>query len=66
MNITLDAYLDDLVRKEASAISVVRLSGKDKAQAFIEWAKGHRSTKPLSDEAISRAPSLRWLMQRDS
>ena len=27
----------------------------EKASAFVQWAKGHRYTKPLSDEAISRA-----------
>jgi hypothetical protein len=52
--LTLDAYLKDLVRKEASLAAITRRSGKEKAQAFIAWAKAHRPTKPLSDEAISR------------
>jgi hypothetical protein len=29
-------------------------SGKEKARAFVEWARSHRDTPPLSDEAISR------------
>ena len=29
--------------------------GEAKARAFVEWAKSHRDTPPLSDEAISRA-----------
>jgi Arc/MetJ-type ribon-helix-helix transcriptional regulator len=30
-------------------------SGPEKARAFVQWAKSHRETTPLSDEAISRA-----------
>ena len=30
-------------------------SGEEKARAFVEWAKSHRDTPPLSDEAVSRA-----------
>lgn len=30
-------------------------SGDEKARAFVQWAKSHRDTPPLSDEAISRA-----------
>ena len=30
-------------------------SGREKAQAFVQWAKDHPHTPPLSDEAISRA-----------
>jgi 4-aminobutyrate aminotransferase-like enzyme len=52
--LTLNAYLEDLVKKEV-ALADTRRSGKEKAQAFVAWAKSHRSTKPLSDEAISRA-----------
>ena len=53
--LTLDDYLDNLVKREAGIVSRLPLTGKEKAQAFAEWAKGHRSTKLLSDEAISRA-----------
>jgi hypothetical protein len=53
--LTLDAYLKALVRKEATLAVATPRSGKEKAQAFVAWAKGHRSTTPLSDEAISRA-----------
>lgn len=37
-------------------------SGVDKARAFVLWAKSHRDTPPLSDEAISRASMYpdRW------
>lgn len=30
-------------------------NGEEKARSFIEWAKSHPHTPPLSDEAISRA-----------
>ena len=36
--------------KEASAES-----GEERARAFVQWAKSHRDTPPLSNEAISRA-----------
>jgi hypothetical protein len=53
--LTLDAYLEELVTKEAALAAATQRSGKAKAQAFVAWAQRHRSTKPLSDEAISRA-----------
>jgi hypothetical protein len=53
--LTLHAYLNDLVQREAGIVSRQPLSGKDKAQAFVVWAKSHRPTLPLSDEAISRS-----------
>jgi hypothetical protein len=37
-------------------------NGEEKARAFVHWAKNHRDTPPLSDEAVSRASmySDRW------
>jgi Arc/MetJ-type ribon-helix-helix transcriptional regulator len=32
-----------------------RANGKEKARDFVEWAKSHPHTPPLSDEAVSRA-----------
>jgi len=52
--LTLDAYLEDLVKKEARLAAGMHPSPKEKAQAFVAWAKGHRPTKPLSEEAIRR------------
>ncbi len=54
LGLTLDAYLNNLVTREAAMISGLRLSGREKAQAFVEWAKSHRPTKLLSDDDISR------------
>lgn len=53
--LTLDAYLDDLVQRDAGIATGAQRSGKEKAQAFVDWAKNHRPTKLLSEEAISRA-----------
>jgi hypothetical protein len=53
--LTLDAYLDDLVKREAGIAAGGQMSGKERAEAFVAWAKGHRATPPLSDEAISRS-----------
>ncbi|MCX6591677.1 MAG: hypothetical protein NTZ56_09145 [Acidobacteria bacterium] len=52
---TLGAYLDDLVQKEARSARELRRPGREKADAFVKWAASHRATPPLSDEAISRA-----------
>ena len=30
-------------------------SGEEMDKAFVEWARSHRDTPPLSDEAVSRA-----------
>ena len=54
LGLTLDAYLNNLVRRAAALISGPPLSGKEKPQAFVEWAKSHRPTKLLSDDDISR------------
>jgi Arc/MetJ-type ribon-helix-helix transcriptional regulator len=32
-----------------------KATGEEKAREFVQWAKSHRDTPPLSDEAISRA-----------
>ncbi|HEV2201331.1 MAG TPA: hypothetical protein VGR73_16050 [Bryobacteraceae bacterium] len=53
--LTLDAYLEDLVKKEARFAAGTHQSGKGKAQAFVAWAKGHRPTKLLSDDAVRRS-----------
>ena len=52
--LTLDAYLDDLVQREAGLAGRAPQSGQQKAQAFVARARSHRPTTPLSDEAISR------------
>lgn len=52
--LTLDAYLADLVQREAGFITGAPQGGVEKAQAFVDWAKSHRPTRPLSEEAISR------------
>ncbi len=41
--------------EEAGSVAPPRMTGEEKARAFVEWARSHRDTPPLSDEAISRA-----------
>ena len=53
--LTPDAFVQDLVEREASLSVARKLSGKQKARAFVEWATSHRPTRLLSDEAVSRA-----------
>jgi hypothetical protein len=50
------------MEREEAGLSAAGTSGKEKARAFAEWAKSHRDTPPLSDEAISRASMYpdRW------
>jgi post-segregation antitoxin (ccd killing protein) len=50
--LTLSAYLEDLVKAEAER---PRANSRAKSTEFLAWAKGHRPTKLLSDEAVSRA-----------
>ena len=50
--LTLSAYLEDLVKAEAAR---PWLSARSKSTEFAAWARGHRPTKLLSDEAVSRA-----------
>lgn len=52
--LTLDAYLENFIRREAGINSGPRLRGKEKAQAFVKWAESHRPTRLLSDDDISR------------
>ena len=53
-----DVVLDALRSSESgqpAAAPVPPKSGEEKARAFVQWAKSHRDTPPLSDDAISRA-----------
>jgi hypothetical protein len=53
--VSLDDYLQELVEKDIGVAFATGTSGEEKARAFVQWAKNHRDTPPLSDEAISRA-----------
>jgi hypothetical protein len=53
-----DVILDALRSSEARSLGVAHgptKNGDEKAKDFVEWAKSHRETPPLSDEAVSRA-----------
>ena len=61
--VSLDDYLQELVEKDIGfAAGATETKGEEKARAFVQWAKSHRDTPPLSDEAISRASMYpdRW------
>jgi len=47
---------------EKGNLSEAGTTGEEKARAFVQWAKSHRDTPPLSDEAVSRASMYpdRW------
>ena len=51
--IALDAYLRERL-VEVAPVPPRNLTGPERAAAIREWAKSHRPTPPLSDEAISR------------
>jgi hypothetical protein len=55
----LSDYLQEIVTRQAYLAAGTSMAGKDKARAFELWAKGHRTTPPLSDEAVSRASLTR-------
>lgn len=52
--LSIDAYLEYLLQNTHQMSSPTPLTGEERAKAIIEWAKSHRYTEPLSDEAISR------------
>ena len=56
------ALTPGVAREEGSPSVAAGTSGEEKARAFVHWAKGHRDTPPLSDEAVSRAAMYpdRW------
>ena len=49
------ALTPGLEREEEAPSVATATSGEEKARAFVDWAKSHRDTPPLSDDAISRA-----------
>ena len=51
-NVLSDALTPGL--HQENSLSPTVTDGAEKAKAFVEWAKSHRYTPPLSDEAISR------------
>lgn len=53
-DVVLDALRTSESDRPAAAYMPVK-SGEEKARAFVQWAKSHRDTPPLSDDAISRA-----------
>ena len=54
------ALMPDAEREEGN-LSAAAI-GEEKARAFVQWARSHRDTPPLSDEAVSRASMYpdRW------
>ena len=60
--VSLDDYLQELVEKDIGVAVATGTSGEEKARAFVQWAKSHRDTPPLSDEAVSRSSMYpdRW------
>ena len=57
-----DALTPAAKHEENGSASLTINSGEEKARAFVQWAKSHRDTPPLSDEAISRSSMYpdRW------
>jgi hypothetical protein len=55
----LSEYLQEILTRQARLAAGTPMAGKAKARAFELWAKSHRTTHPLSDEAVSRASLTR-------
>ena len=53
--VSLEAYIRDVVNREAGCISRPSSTGEDRAAAFLEWADSFPDVPVLSDESISRA-----------
>ena len=47
---------------DASLTGAGEMSAEESAREFVQWAKSHRHTPPLSGEAVSRATMYpdRW------
>ena len=58
--VSLTQYVQEMVEKglELDLPSSV-VSGREKARAFEHWARSHRDTPPLPDEAIRRVNLVR-------
>jgi hypothetical protein len=52
--ISPEDYVEELIAASIPKSNVI-LDPRQRAQALLDWAKSHRHTEPLSDEAISRA-----------
>ena len=57
--LSLEAYLEQVLRERSDAVRVTQGGRKEKAQAFRTWAHSHPATPPLSDEAIRRENLIR-------
>lgn len=53
--LSLDAYLREVMEREAGLTSAGLAPGEEKAQAFLAWADSFPDTPALSDEAVSRS-----------
>ena len=58
--VTASMYARQILERDLSGEldqkqTIPGMSGEEKARAFVQWAKSHRHTPSLSDEAISRA-----------
>lgn len=52
---TIEEYVLSIVAAVALPVDQPRLTGEERAAAFIKWANGHRDDGPLlSDYAVSR------------
>jgi hypothetical protein len=57
--IPLSDYLQEIVTRQACLAAGTSTGSKDKARAFELWARSHRATPLLSDDAVSRASLIR-------
>lgn len=57
--LSLNDYVEQLVARDIGMAVATATTGEEKARAFAEWARSHRYTPPLSDEAVNRASMYR-------
>ncbi len=56
-HLSVEAYLAEIIAREVAAKSASEapiLTGEEKAREFGAWARSHRPTPLLSDDAVSR------------
>jgi hypothetical protein len=49
------ALTPDAESNDGNLSETAKTASEEKARAFVQWAKSHRDTPPLSDDAVSRA-----------
>lgn len=57
--LSLEAYLEQVLKERSNATALPIKGTTEKARAFVAYAKNHRDTPPLLDDAVLRENLVR-------